>query len=247
MSVMSSEVCVGSTVLSRRNTMTPANLTEDVLIEQLDAVTAALGELQLQSKHDDLSGLPVNLYMQVLTMADAAVKRLAPISSAYARQMSQIVEAKGYERLKMLSAIGVIEALRRDIAAGYVHSVEELLHGELFGDFLSMADHLLNEAYKDAAAVIAGSTLEAHLRTLCEKHGIDIEYSRAGELRPKKADLLNAELVKAEAYSKLDQKNVSAWLDLRNKAAHGHYDEYEKDQVGLMISGIRDFVTRLPA
>ena len=227
--------------------MAPINLNEDVLIEQLDDVTAALGELRSRCKYDDLSGLPVNLYMQVLTMADAAVKRVAPISSAYARQMSQIVEAKQTVRLKMLSAIGIIEALRRDVAAGYVHSIEELLHGELFGDFLSMADHLLNEGYKDAAAVIAGSTLEAHLRTLCEKHGINIEHSKAGELRAKNADLLNAELAKAEAYGKLDQKNVTAWLDLRNKAAHGHYDEYEKDQVGLLIAGVRGFVTRLPA
>lgn len=227
--------------------MAPANLKEDVLIGQLDDVTAALGELQSQCKYDDLSGLPVNLYMQVLTMADAAVKRITLISSAYARQMSQIVEAKQTVRLKMLSAIGVIEALRRDITAGYVHSVEELLHGELFGDFLFMADHLLSEGYKDAAAVIAGSTLESHLRTLCEKHGIAIEHSRAGELRPKNADLLNAELAKAETYSKLDQKSVTAWLDLRNKAAHGHYDEYQKDQVGLMIAGIRDFVARFPA
>ncbi len=43
------------------------------------------------------------------------------------------------------------------------------------------------------------------------------------------------------------QKNVTAWLDLRNKAAHGEYGKYEADQVGLMIDGIRDFITRHPA
>ena len=64
---------------------------------------------------------------------------------------------------------------------------------------------------------------------------------------PQKADAVNAELVKANAYSKLDQKNVTAWLDLRNKAAHGHYTEYQKEQVALMIDAIRDFITRCPA
>ena len=48
-----------------------------------------------------------------------------------------------------------------------------------------------------------------------------------GNLRPKKTDRMNSELTKAEAYSKLDQKSVTAWLDLRNKAAHGKYDEYD--------------------
>jgi hypothetical protein len=58
---------------------------------------------------------------------------------------------------------------------------------------------------------------------------------------------MNAELVAAGAYSKLDQKNITAWLDLRNKAAHGQYDTYSKEQVMILIAGIRDFIARNPA
>ena len=53
--------------------------------------------------------------------------------------------------------------------------------------------------------------------------------------------------MKNQIYSKLDQKSVTAWLDLRNNAAHGHYDKYEAVQVELMISGVRDFIARNPA
>jgi hypothetical protein len=49
-------------------------------------------------------------------------------------------------------------------------------------------------------------------------------------------------LAAASTFSKLDQKNVTAWLDLRNKAAHGKYAEYETPQVNLLIGGIRDFI-----
>lgn len=125
--------------------------------------------------------------------------------------------------------------------------MSELIHGEIFGDFLEMADHLLNEGYKDAAAVIAGGTLEAHLRQLCIKHSIDTEITTSQGIRPKKADQMNADLTKANAYSKLDQKNVTAWLGLRNKAAHADYESYEVHQVGLLVSSIRDFITRVPA
>jgi hypothetical protein len=55
---------------------------------------------------------------------------------------------------------------------------------------------------------------------------------------------MNADLTAVGAYTKLDQKNVTAWLDLRNKAAHGKYAEYQAAQVALMIAGIRDFITR---
>jgi flagellar biosynthesis chaperone FliJ len=61
----------------------------------------------------------------------------------------------------------------------------------------------------------------------------------------KKAEQLNADLVKAEIYSKLDQKAVTTWLDLRNKAAHGKYDEYEARQVEIMNQGVIEFISRV--
>ena len=61
--------------------------------------------------------------------------------------------------------------------------------------------------------MIAGSTLEAHLRQLCKRAGVGT--SEQG--RAKKAATLNDELARAGAYSKLDQKNVTAWLGLRQE------------------------------
>lgn len=46
---------------------------------------------------------------------------------------------------------------------------------------------------------------------------------------------------------KLEQKSVTAWLDLRNKAAHGEYSEYNENQVKQLIIGVRDFIVRNPA
>jgi hypothetical protein len=107
-----------------------------------------------------------------------------------------------------------------------------------------MADHLLHEGYKDPSAVLAGGVLEEHLRQLCAKYTILVTD---GSGHPRKADALNADLAKAAAYSKLDQKNVTAWLGLRNDAAHGKYGAYKADQVGLLIQSVRDFITRVPA
>jgi hypothetical protein len=44
-----------------------------------------------------------------------------------------------------------------------------------------------------------------------------------------------------DVYGKLDQKNVTAWLDLRNKAARSHYSEHTHEQVALLLGGVRDF------
>jgi hypothetical protein len=70
------------------------------------------------------------------------------------------------------SIAGTLKALRHDYEAGYLITVRELIHGETFANFLDMASHLLTEGYKDAAAVIAGGTLEQHLGALCAKHKV---------------------------------------------------------------------------
>ena len=103
-----------------------------------------------------------------------------------------------------------------------------------------MAEHLSNQGYKDPAAVLVGSVLEEHLRKLCLKNSLPVLVG----VTHKKADSLNADLAGASVYSKLDQKSVTAWLDLRNKAAHGRYTDYTKDQVQLMLDGVRNFMAR---
>jgi hypothetical protein len=143
--------------------------------------------------------------------------------------------------------MGILKACREELAGGWVFTTRGLVSAEVFSDFLSMAEHLLGEGYKDAAAVMVGSVLEEHLRQLCKKNSIPIEAPKPdGTLAPLKADTLNSELSKAGIYSKLDVKNVTAWLDLRNKAAHGKYGEYNADQVGLVLQGVSTFIARTP-
>lgn len=220
---------------------------QEELISQLDDVLAEWSALVKRSKYDDASDLPEAEVGQFVSRAEAAIHRIAGTPSPYADQAGRVFKTKAYTGYYGRALAGILQSLRADLAAGYVKSQRELLHAELFADFLEMAQHLLNEGYKDAAAVIAGSSLEAHLRQLCHKSGIGCEITNGPSTFPKKAERLNADLATAEAYSKLDQKNVTAWLDLRNKAAHGKFTEYETSQVGLMIAGIRDFITRKPA
>ena len=40
---------------------------------------------------------------------------------------------------------------------------------------------------------------------------------------------------------------MTAWLAIRNDAAHGKYKNYTKDQIALLLQGVRDFIARNPA
>ena len=211
---------------------------------ELEKIITEYREAQSRSQYEDCSDVIRIVQLNELqTRCIAAVERGADRNSAYYRQVTSILEVKDNSWNHLAAQVGVVQSLLHDIQNGYLKSVEEIIHGELFGDFLEMADHLIANGYKDAAAVIAGSTLESHLRQLCKKASIPVEHNG----KPKNADALNSELAAAGVYSKLDQKNVTAWLGLRNDAAHGNYSAYDRNQVALLVSSIRDFVTRHPA
>lgn len=56
----------------------------------------------------------------------------------------------------------------------YLKSFSEIIQSEVFSCYLDMANHLLNECYKDSAAGLTGSTLDVELRELCISNNIAI-------------------------------------------------------------------------
>jgi hypothetical protein len=209
-------------------------------IAQLEAIIASHKLMVQNSQYDDLSDLPKADRQSLVTRAIASIHRVTGVNSTYSKEIERILEALPSIHKHTSSIIGITQALKEDLELGYIQSLVEIVHSEIFSDFLDMARHLNNSGYKDSSAVLAGSTLESHLRKLALKNSIEVEKDD----RPIKANKLNADLTKADIYGLLDQKNITAWLDLRNKAAHGNYEEYTKEQVDLLIAGIQDFITR---
>ncbi len=218
-------------------------------VDQLEAMINEFNGFKAKARYDDLSDVVDNVTTQTfLARARASIVRISGTESAYSKQLETVLKRMDvYDGQKVAMAIGIVTALLIDLKSGYLTSLKELMHGEVFADFLEMADYLCHEGYKDAAAVIAGGTLESHLRQLCIKNNIEVQISTSKGIESKRADQMNADLARDSVYSKLDQKNITAWLDLRNKAAHAKYTEYSQEQVELLIAGIRDFITRNPA
>ena len=169
-----------------------------------------------------------------------AILRLAPKGSAH--------HSASQETGELLELGHVAIALRDDFVAGYLSSIEEMIHGALFSDFLEASEHLLDQGYKDAAAVLTGGVLETHLRQLCVKFGISVSKTgKGGKPEQKKADSMNTELRAKTAYDLGTQKQVTAMLDLRNSAAHADYGAYDAARAKLFVAEVRLFVSSNPA
>jgi hypothetical protein len=185
-------------------------------------------------------GFDTSWQQGLLTSWAAAIERLSAPGSAYIDQARALLKFDGALDARLFRLHGVIVALRLDYERGYLRSIEELIHADVFSDFLDMAQELEEKEYIHPAAVLAGIVLEENLRKMSTRFGITMKAGSS----PKSADTLNAELVKSGAYNKLEQKTVTALLGLRNEAAHGRREEYDRVQVRWMIQSVRDFVTR---
>jgi HEPN domain-containing protein len=129
-------------------------------------------------------------------------------------------------------AQGILKAARDDYKNGQLFEVRRLVEAELFDDFLEQAEHLLKLGYYQPAAVVAGCVLEDGLRRLCQRNGIALPEAP-------KLDKMNADLAKAGVFSKLVLKRITALADLRNKAAHGQWDQFGKEDVEEMLPAVR--------
>lgn len=182
---------------------------------------------------------------QRTTRAVALLERFAPKSSYLEAAREPFERGWGSESPSTFAHVAAaLAAFRSDVQNDYLKTFEELIHADVFADFLEMASELQTKGYKDAAAVIAGSVLEEHLRKLAINERIPVAQADG---RPIKASIINANLAKASTYNKLEEKAVTAWLGIRNSAAHGNYGDFDVAQVASLIADIREFMVRHPA
>ena len=221
------------------------------ILKQFEPIEKLYRELDAMSDHSDQWLREEVFAIQCLS----CIERLMGLNSTYGKRAQRALNmafrrdpddkgASGKARL----LFAVMEALRSDIENGGLFSVRELVRADMFSDFLETAEYFLEEGYKDPAAVMIGGVLEGHLRNLCRKNGIDTEDRSRGNPRPKKAEDMNVDLARNGCvYSNIHRQQVTAWLAIRNKAAHADYGAYDEQQVRLLLDGVRDFVSKYPA
>lgn len=197
--------------------------------------------LQHVMRGDDLA--TVSMWV---TRLGQLIRRLYGTESQQYASYSEVLKTPNFSNIysnwnaHISQLIGVAKAVQYDFESGLLSNIRSLLQADIFADFLDMAEHLLGEGYKDAAAVIIGTVLEDSMRKLCVKQCLSIENENG---KPLTIEPLNSSLVKAGIYNKLIQKQITSWADLRNKAAHGHYSEYDKSQVQMMLLFVQKFAS----
>ncbi len=193
-----------------------------LLISEMDSAISSAGQ-----------GWPnTTIVTRVTTEALNLIKKTCGKDSDHYLSLKKINEE--YHPLHAKQHKGVIEAAYNDYKDGFAN-LDSLVRAEIFEDFLSMAEYLLEQGYHIPAASLTGGVLEDSLRKLCDKHGISYPQKT-------KLNTLNMELARASVYNALVSKEIIAKADIRNNADHGKYKEFNKKDVDDMVGWVRRFI-----
>jgi hypothetical protein len=172
-------------------------------------------------------------YFEVRASALNLLARTAGEESIYYRELH---EMRSNDRIFPDVLTAILRAAMTDFREGFMADTKLLVSAEVFADFLVQAEVLLENDYKDAAAVLIRAVLEDGLRRVCLSKGISIK-DRDG------VNQLAEAMTKQNALTAVQFKEIEAKKEIGNKAAHAKFGEYTKADV----AAFHEFVQRLLA
>lgn len=162
--------------------------------------------------------------------------------------LNEAVESADWE--KILGACKAVLALYDE---GALPSPKLRIAHEIEGDILDIAqsqaqiaeatnDPSLKQMSLAISAFLAGAALEDALRRLCDADGLvyDPQRSTIAKLQA----ILYQPSKSIEVITQSENKQITAWGDIRNKADHGKFSEITQTEVVAMLMGIRSFVDK---
>jgi len=206
----------------------------DRILERLDSLID-MGATVLRAPVGEMDYyVDTGLFQQWRTSSLAFLRATLGTDSVHYQEFEE--RCKHSQRSQTTLGLGTLRAAKEDIEGGYLQRVEVLVSASVFSDFLEMAEHLLDNGYKDPTASLIGAVLENNLRRLCRDNNIPIRSDD-------NISSLNQKLADKDVYNRLKQREIEVWNKLRDYADHGHFDQYKSDNVKDMLEGVQKFLS----
>jgi hypothetical protein len=210
--------------------------------ERLTALIAKAGEvLRTHKPNPKMIGfatLDFGPYSEWRTQSLTFLSSLLGADALYAINFDEVTGGDNQGQTHALhSGRGILRAVLEDVRGGYLFDVRRTVEAEVFSDFLEMAEHLLAAGYSHAAGSLCGAVLEDGLRRIADANGV--AYNKRDGL-----SLLNDKCAKTGVYNALTQKQVRVWIEVRNNADHGNFNEYTEADVRNMLQGVTNFLAQ---
>jgi len=185
-------------------------------------------------------------FVEWRTSCVAVLDQVVPMNSLLRKTVDEFRTLKN-EPGNVVFGCSFLRAVKTELEDGSLDSLVSQIENELLADYLSQAESILAESRGElthvAAAVLAGASLENFLRSMCQRCAPP--ESTVGKLgAPLALTALIDALKSRQAFNEVDAKFLRAWAGIRNNAAHGKFEEFNRSQVEQMVRGVLSFVSR---
>ena len=196
------------------------------------------GEAMVSSYALDEFGSPIledRRYAEWRSQALAQLTRVFDSGHTYTEVFrAQVGNVAGKHHVD--TGLGILEAALEDVQGGHLDTIRELAIAEVFLGFLEQADHLLKNGYSVPAASLAGGVLENGLRSLAVRNGVAVKDRD-------NLSSLNNKIGDKGLYSRLRQRQVASWIEVRNAAVHGRFGDFDDNDVSELIKGVGNLLS----
>ncbi len=184
-------------------------------------------------------------YWKLVTNFSSLLNFLGSTDS-YLKRLSEEVKSLEYSPRDVHKLFGLIAGLQEDFDLGLLEKLIERIEANISIDFLEQAQNLLNENPQIRfnyvpAAVLTGAILEKNIKVLCIRQSPPVQLLKANGENRSLEDLIN-ELKKSLIYNEAKAKQIRSWTAIRNHAAHGEFDQFDKNDVEMMLQGVTNFI-----
>ena len=184
-------------------------------------------------------------FVEWRTKVVTLLSEILPIKSPLRKTCERYLELMHTKRV-CDDIFAMLHGCRKDFEDGMFDDLEKRVEADVSVNYLEQAERLMRD--KDgadhtyiAAAVLAGAVLEKALRTLCKKASPPIPVNKVGG-QAKTLNPLIDDLKKANVFNEIEAKQLRTWADIRNAAAHGRFEEFDRAQVEAMLVDVQRFL-----
>jgi hypothetical protein len=182
-----------------------------------------------------------------MTKCTTLLSQIIPRSNPNHKRLTRAFrDAKNANPLTFRNLVARLKGIKNDFDGGFLDDLASSIETTIASDYMGQAERLLVEGQSGnfdhvPAAVLAAAILEKSLRSLCERQTPSIPATRP-DGKPKTLNTFIDDLKKADLYNETKAKQLRAWASIRNHAAHGEFDQFNRQDVQAMIIGIKDFL-----
>jgi hypothetical protein len=228
----------------------------DALIIEGDSILQSAVDIPPTTGRDRITGELVQIgqhykrldsgrFVEWRTKAATLLALVVPKGHVHRQEIEDLPKLQDASQL-LQAAISFLRGIKDDLENGFLDDMAGAIEAEIACNYMGQAEELLAEGHSGKfdhvpAAVLAGAVLEKTLRTLCGQQQPPIPLQSPKGDHKTLGPLID-ELKKAGLFNEAKAKQLRAWTDIRNLAAHGEFDQFKRSEVESMITGVNNFL-----